>query len=231
MVAGGTGAAGRAERDRLFRTLWDHLVTRTPDPRGDVLFCFGSRHAGVPRRAAELHHAGAAPWILVTGGGPSPTGTSEAGWFAEALVAHGVAPERIVADHQARHTGENVRFGMDRLADAGLAPQRAVLVSWPLSARRCLATFTRHHPEVRVDSAPAGPPPGLCWPARSRAVRAALGEYERLQRYADLGYLHPQPRPGEVVDAACRLRALVEGAGEPERPLVHLPFQPVLERG
>jgi hypothetical protein len=194
--------------------LWDHLVVHTPAPRGEVIFCFGSRDLGVPRRAAELHRAGVARSVLVSGGDVPGFG-SEAEAFAEVLTGLGVPPDDVVVEPSATHTGENVVLGMRRLAEVGIVPQRVVLVSWPFSSRRGAATFARHHPDVAVDTVPSGPPPGRRWPATERTVRSALGEYDRLRRYGGIGHLRHEPVPRPVAAAAERLRAALSPAATP----------------
>ena len=189
-----------------FEAAWDHLVVEDPIEPVDALFCFGSRHWRVPERAAALFAQGVAPLVVVTGG-PSTLGdASEAERFAADLMAAGVPEDRLVLEHRARHTGENVVLGLARLR-RHVDPQRLALVSWPLAARRCRATFARLAPEVVVSSAPALRRPGDRWRPTLRRIRFSLGELDRLERYGAEGLIAPEVRPTAVRDAVPVLRA------------------------
>lgn len=48
--------------------VWNYLAVADSPEFADVIFAFGSQDEGVPRRAAELYHAGYAKKVLVTGG-------------------------------------------------------------------------------------------------------------------------------------------------------------------
>ncbi|WP_421121131.1 YdcF family protein [Aquihabitans daechungensis] len=227
-----------------FAAAWDHLVVEDPLRPTDAIFCFGSRHWRVPERAATLFAAGVAPFVVVTGG-PSVLGErSEAERFAADLVAAGVPPDRLILEHAARHTGENVVFGLDHLR-RHLDPRRLTLVSWPLAARRCRATFAHLAPEVAVGSAPALRHAGHRWRPTPRRIRFALGELDRLRRYSADGLIAAHERPAAVDDAVAVLQAALARADagpwparsahdpalrpvEPARPLVEAEARPLV---
>lgn len=217
MLNGGIVASPSARR--AFRSAWDHLVVEDRSTPSDAIFCFGSRYGRVPERAAALYHLGIAPLVLVTGGPPTPGAPPEAEIFAAALVAAGVPARCIVAEPHARHTGENVRLGMEVLRHR-VDLRRITLVSWPLAGRRCRATFGHLHPEVEVASAPALRRPGHRWRPTTRRIRLALGELDRLDRYATQGLLVPQVRDPELERAVAVLRANVPSAHD--APLVEV---------
>lgn len=198
------------ELDAAFGAVWAHLVDADRPPRGaaDALFCFGSRDWTVPAHAAALHARGAAPLVVVTGGGPIGDGRREADAFASDLVARGVPVEAIVVERRSRHTGENAEAGMRALAEVAEGVASVIAVSWPLAARRCRATLAKHHPELDVTSAPAIDGTGP-WSRTGRTVRAALGELDRLRDYVGLGFVASEPIPAEVQAAADLLRASI----------------------
>ncbi len=206
--------AGRADVEAAFGVLWRHLVVQDPPTSSDALLCFGSRDRRVPARAAELWSEGVAPLVMVSGGGLLDGDRCEADVFADDLVARGVPAERVVREREARNTGENVTFGVRGL-EVHVRLRRITAVSWPLAARRCRATLGRHHPTVAVTSAPALAHPDEVWPATPRAVRAALGEWDRLAAYVGRGFTVAQPRPLEVCRAVGILRTAlaVDGSG------------------
>ncbi|MGE3621120.1 MAG: hypothetical protein AB7L84_11730, partial [Acidimicrobiia bacterium] len=148
--------------------------------------------------------------------------------------------DRIVVERRARNTGENVVLGVAALAARGVRPRSVVSVAWPFAARRCVATFARHHPEIAVRSAPAFGRPGVRSPLTAATARWAVDQLERLLRYGDEGIVAGRPVPPAVVRAAVELRALLgpstgpaasagaEGRGE--RTAVHERREAVLDR-
>lgn len=205
--AGGTAVGGfeHAAAQAGFRALWDYLVVHDLPVETDAIFCFGSRDRGVPRRAAELFAAGRAPLVLVSGGAPLEGDRGEADVFADDLVALGVPADRIVVERRSVHTGENVALGL-RALRAHIDVRRVTAVSWPLASRRVRATFARQDRSLVVTAAPSLGPDDERWPATPRAVRAALGEWDRAMSYATLGYTVRQPRPLAVRRAVHLLR-------------------------
>ena len=189
--------------EALLTPIWDYLA-RTDDPApSDVIFVFGSRDLGVPRRAAELYAAGLSPRVLVTGRlGPMTERVfdkPEALVFRDELTRLGVPDRAITTEVRASNTLENVRFGMS-----------ALLVAKAFVMRRCLATFARQHPEVEALGCP---PAGSLQDQRDRprAAFAArlVAELDRIDEYGTNGDIEPQVIPENVHGAACRVNALL----------------------
>ena len=203
---------------RLLQPLWEYLaVSEAPRP-ADVVFVFGSADMAVPDHAARLYRAGHAARVLVSGSFGRLTrdvfDKPEAYVFRDRLVAAGVPAEAVVAEPAAASTLENVRFGMRVLADRGYHPRSALLVAKGFVLRRCVATFARQHPQVRVQ--PCRPEASLeAAFDRSRPAFAArlVAELERLERYAAQGDIEPQEIPPAVRDAARRITAVLDGGG------------------
>ena len=200
---------------RLLQPLWEYLaVSEAPQP-AEVVFVFGSADMAVPDRAARLYHAGHAPRVLVSGSFGRLTRNvfdkPEAYVFKDRLVAAGVPAEAVIAEPAAASTLENVRFGMAALADRGFHPRSALLVAKGFALRRCVATFSRQHPEVRVR--PCRPEASL-EAAFDRSLPAfatrLVAELERLERYAAQGDIEPQEVPEEVTAAARGIAAALE---------------------
>lgn len=190
-------------------------LTQLPDSSMDAIFCFGSRHFRVPQTASTLLQLNVAPLALITGG-PSRSGERpESDLFADAIVASGVKRSRLVVEREALHTGENVTLGMAALLEHCEATS-IVGVAWPLAARRVVATFALHHPEIRVYSAPALRMTGWRWCPTPKRVGLMLGEFDRLTTYRNLGWVRSDAPSATVQEAAEVLR------GEHLR-LTHLP--------
>lgn len=224
------GGWDRNLRRRLrpaFAQVWSYLVVHD-DPAGidvplDALFCFGSRHDQVPLRAAAAYHAGLAPVVLCTGGPSRPGERTEAARFADVLRHRGVPADRIVVEPWATNTGENVRYGLTALQthrpDRTEPVRRLALVGWPLSARRCRATFARWAPRICTVSLPAVDRPAVAWEPTPELTRWALGELVRLRRYGDFGFIVTQDIPTPVLDAALTLLAHLTPDPAPTRPV------------
>jgi hypothetical protein len=206
-----------ATADAAFAVMWDHLVLVDPLGPSDAIFCFGSRSASVPTVAASRYAEGLAPTVVVTGGGPTAHERPEADVYADALVDRGVPAGAIVIERLARHTGENVALGLEALRGV-CDPRRLVAVSWALGMRRAIATFARQRPDLEVLASPALPDDRPRWDASPENVADALGEWDRLEVYAERGFISPQPRPAEVVDAARVLRSELSSAAALGRP-------------
>jgi hypothetical protein len=190
-------------RDDL-ETLWGYLAPRTREQPSDVIFCFGSRSPGIAHHAAALYERRVAPMIIVSGGarGRVEPYATEAAWYVEILRGAGVPDECIVVEERARHTGENVSFGMEAARAHGLEVRSATLVSLPTMLRRCRATFRLQFPDVVTHPQP---PYHLHDHTRAHAMRTALRELERLRTYPDAGFIAPEPIPEHVDRAAARL--------------------------
>ena len=199
---------------RLLQPIWAYLTRMDRPAPSDVIFVFGSRDLGVPRRAAELYLAGLSSRVLVSGRlGPMTARVfdkPEALVFKDALTSHGVPDSAITTEVDACNTLENVRLGMSALRVAGQTPRSALLVAKAFVMRRCLATFARQYPGVAV----RGCPPSGSLAAqrdRSRTAFAArlVGELRRLDEYGAAGDIEPQEVPGAVRAAAKAIVALV----------------------
>jgi uncharacterized SAM-binding protein YcdF (DUF218 family) len=200
--------------EALLGPIWNFLGRTDGPVPSDVIFVFGSRDLGVPRRAAELYAAGWSSRVLVSGRlGPMTASVfekPEALVFKDEMTTHGVPAAVITTEVDAGNTLENVRFGMSALLAAGEAPRSALLVAKTFVMRRCLATFARQHPGV---TARGCPPAGSLTTQRDRprAAFAArlVGELRRLDQYGATGDIESQQTPRAVLEAARQVEALL----------------------
>ena len=90
-----------------------HLI-RTPLEPADLLFVFGTWEDVALRaeEAARLWHEGFCRWAIVSGGVTGGLRRSECEVIKALMVERGVPAERILEEHRATNTGENVIFSL-----------------------------------------------------------------------------------------------------------------------
>ena len=191
-----------------------HADCGAPEKKADLILAAGSHDLRVPRHAAALFLAGAAPRLLCCGGlgkiteglWPKP----EAVLFARECRALGVPADRLLLEDRSTNTGENFRFGRELLLRLGIAAESGIIVCKPYMSRRCLATARRQWPELRwsVD-APRIPFSEYCGGESplEQEIELMTGDLQRLRVYAVRGYQVPVEIPEEVWRAYERLAA------------------------
>jgi len=192
-----------------YATVFDYLAKTDELEYSDAIMCFGSRDLHVPVRAAELFHLGVARFVVTTGGVALAGDRCEADVFADELLRNGVPGDRIVAERESVHTGENVGLGMAALQERHGPIGSVISVAWPFAARRCVATLATHHPDVIVGSAPAFWRPGERSPLTAASARWAVEQLARLTVYAERGLIAAHDVPSTVTRAAHTLRELL----------------------
>jgi uncharacterized SAM-binding protein YcdF (DUF218 family) len=175
-----------------------HLI-RTPLKPADLLFLFGTRE-DVERRvdeACRLWREGFFQWSVVSGGVTPGSALSECEIIKAAMVARGIPPQRILEEHRALNTGENVIFSLPVLdAALGLKNIRSVIClgnTW--TARRYPMTLHRHWPEVEkmlvtVDSFET---PLALWHTHPVLRKRILHEWDKIEPYMARGFIAQWP--------------------------------------
>jgi uncharacterized SAM-binding protein YcdF (DUF218 family) len=175
-----------------------HLI-RTPIKPADLLFVFGTRE-DVGRRVDEayrLWREGYFRWSIVSGGVTPGSELSECEIIKAAMVARGIPAERILEEHRAMNTGENVVFSLAVIDVAlGRSNIRSVIClgnTW--TARRYPMTLQRHWPEVEkmlvtVDSFDT---PLALWHTDPRFRIRILAEWNKIEPYMAKGFIAEWP--------------------------------------
>jgi uncharacterized SAM-binding protein YcdF (DUF218 family) len=175
-----------------------HLID-TPLRPADLLFVFGTRE-DVALRAAEacrLWREGLFRWAIVSGGVTPGSQLSECAIIKPAMVAGGIPAERILEEHHATNTGENVIFSLPVIEAAlGLKNIRSVIClgnTW--TARRYPMTLHRHWPDVEkmlvtIDSFAT---PRALWHTDPEFRRRVLREWDKIEPYKARGYIADWP--------------------------------------
>jgi uncharacterized SAM-binding protein YcdF (DUF218 family) len=122
---------------------------------------------------------------------------SECETIKTAMLARGIPSERILEEHRAMNTGENVIFSLPILEAAiGLKNIRSVIClgnSW--TARRYPMTLHRHWPEVEkmlitVDSFET---PLALWHTDAVFRTRVLSEWDKIEPYKARGFIAEWP--------------------------------------
>jgi uncharacterized SAM-binding protein YcdF (DUF218 family) len=175
-----------------------HLI-RTPIKPADLLFMFGTREDVDQRvdEACRLWREGLFRWSIVSGGMTPGSPLSECEIIKTAMVACGIPPERILEEHRATNTGENVMFSLP-IIEAALGREniRSVIClgnSW--TARRYPMTLHRHWPEVEkmlitVDSFAT---PLSLWHTDPKFRIRVLSEWDKIEPYKAMGFIAEWP--------------------------------------
>jgi uncharacterized SAM-binding protein YcdF (DUF218 family) len=175
-----------------------HLID-TPLKPADLLFVFGTRE-DVARRADEavrLWREGLFRWSIVSGGVTPGSDRSECEIIKAAMVAGGIPQGRILEEHRATNTGENVMLSLPVIEAAlGLANICSVIClgnTW--TARRYPMTLHRYWPEVEkmlvtVDSFAT---PRSLWHTDPDFRSRVLAEWDKIEPYKAKGFIAEWP--------------------------------------
>ena len=186
--------------------------------KADCIVGFGNFNTDIARRAAELYHGGFAPKILFTGGlGRNTEGLltePEAVRFANVAMECGVPEEDIILEDRSTNTKENILFTREKLEALNLSHRCILGVHQPFMERRIKAAMGVYWPDLdfRVTSPQVTIPEYLHRAqeqgvTENASVSVIVGDFQRMDLYAKLGYQLPQHIPEEAWEA---FHALVE---------------------
>ena len=192
--------------------LWDYLGMHQTPEKADVIVGFGNFNDNIARRAAELYLQGYAPKILFTGGLGRNTKNllpePEADRFARVAMECGVPEADILREDQSTNTKENILFTREMLEKLGLKHDRILGVHQPFMERRICAAMGVYWPEqsFRVTSPQVTIPEYLREAERQGMTREGsisviVGDFQRMDLYARLGYQLPQEIPEQAWEA------------------------------
>ena len=134
---------------------------------------------------------------IFSGGVTPGSELSECAVIKPAMVARGIPAEKILEEHRAKNTGENVTFSLPVIdAALGLKNIRSVIClgnTW--TARRYPMTLHRHWPEVEkmlvtVDSFKT---PRALWHTDAEFSRRMLHEWHKIEPYKARGFIAEWP--------------------------------------
>ena len=192
--------------------LWDYLGMHQKPEKADVIVGFGNFNDNIARRAAELYLQGYAPKILFTGGLGRNTknllSEPEADRFARVAMECGVPEGDILREDRSTNTKENILFTREMLERLELKHERILGVHQPFMERRICAAMGVYWPEqsFRVTSPQVtiaeylreAERQGM---TREGSISVIVGDFQRMDLYARLGYQLPQEIPEQAWEA------------------------------
>lgn len=199
--------------------LWDYLSLHQRVEKADVIVGFGCYDDNVARRAAELYHQGYAPKILFTGGLGRNTRElftiTEAEKFAKVAMDCGVPEGDILLEDQSTNTKENIQFTRKLLEERGIPHGRILGVHKPYMERRIEAAMGVYWPEQAFsvtsfrqtleEALEEAKAQGM---EESNTISTIVGDFQRIELYAQKGYQLPQYIPPEAWEAYHALVAM-----------------------
>ncbi|MFY1700151.1 YdcF family protein [Micromonospora sp. WMMA1923] len=201
-----------AEHRADVECLWDYHHMHHEILPVDVGIGLGSHDLGVAKVATDLYHRGTYPTLVFTGANAPTTNEAfprgEAVHYREYAITHGVPTAAILIDTQATNTGQNIKYARALLAEHQVPARSVILMSRPYQQRRAYATCKKLWPEVDVIC--ASHQLSLDGYVASigdtkKVMDMLVGDTQRIDRYAELGYAIPQHIPDQVRAAYTRL--------------------------
>lgn len=194
------------------QVIWDYMKLHQMPQKADCIVGFGNFNSNIARRAAQLYLQGYAPKLLFTGGlGRNTLGIlpeAEADRFARVAMECGVPEKDILRENKSTNTAENILFTRKTLEDMHLPHGHLLGVHQPFMERRIWAAMGVYWPEAefRVTSPRVTIPEYLEHAKRQgvteeAAVSVIVGDLQRMELYAKLGYQLPQQIPAPVKQA------------------------------
>jgi uncharacterized SAM-binding protein YcdF (DUF218 family) len=180
----------------------------------DVGVGLGSHDLGVAVVAVRLFHRGMFRRIVFTGANAPTTverfPRGEAVHYGEYATENGIPPDSVLIEPAAKNTSENITLTRDLLRQNGIHPQSLILMSRPYQQRRAYATCKKVWPEVGVLCAslplPLDDYVASIGDAR-KVIDMLVGDTQRIEEYARMGFAIPQEVPASVRAAYGRLVA------------------------
>ena len=201
---------------QLANILWDYMHLNQELESADVIVGFGCYDEDIPRRCAELYHAGYAPFVAFSGGLGRNTDKlwtqSEAERFAAIAVAEGVPEDRIILENKSTNSAENLLFTPKVLAEHGVKADKIIAVHKTYMERRLWSAMQVYWPGVQAvyTSPQVTLEEHIAHAERigmtaHGVIETIVGDIQRMELYAHKGYQVPVEIPDEVWDAYHRL--------------------------
>jgi uncharacterized SAM-binding protein YcdF (DUF218 family) len=190
------------------KIIWEYLKLGMPLQKADGMLIFCSNDLRVAEYAADLFHQGFAPWICTSGGVGRLTydlfHKPEADAFADVLLSRSVPKNSILIENRSTNTAENIFFTQQALINHNKKPASIIVLQKPYMERRTLAAMLQYWPNIPtiISSPPISfdnyPFPGF---SMEDLIHVLVGDFQRIQLYAERGWQAPQIIPPPIWDA------------------------------
>ena len=184
------------------KVLWDYMNLHMEPEKSDMIVGFGCYNEEIALRCADLYFEGFAPRILFTGGLGRNTKNMwtrpEADRFADLAMQAGVPEQDILIENKSTNSAENILFMKKILEGQGV--KKILGVHKPFMERRVYAAmgvywkeaeFIVTSPQVTIPQYMAlSEKQGI---AEEGVINILVGDYQRVQVYAEKGYQTVQP--------------------------------------
>jgi len=179
------------------KTLFDYLTVHDEPQSADAIIGCGTYSLGAAVKAAELWHAGLAPFIIFTGYKNDRHIKTEAEMLRDEAMRLGVPESAIFIENKASNTGLNITLSYELAKKKRLLTQnKVILVHKPYMSRRTYATFKAQWPD----------PSTACFVVPSdvtleeffeadgteQTIRSMLADYYCIKAYPEKGWQIPQ---------------------------------------
>ncbi|WP_430782969.1 YdcF family protein [Actinoplanes sp. G11-F43] len=178
----------------------------------DVGIGLGSHDLGVAKIATELYFKKMYPWLVFTGANAPTTierfPRGEAIHYREYAIDNGVPADSILVETEARNTSQNIEYTRAILKDHEIQANSIILMSRPYQQRRAYATCKKIWPKIDVIciALPISLEEYVANIGDSRKViDMIVGDTQRIEVYAKLGFAISQHIPEDVKAAFSRL--------------------------
>ena len=201
------------------QVIWDYLGMHQTPQKADCIVGFGNFNTDIAIRAAQLYLEGYAPKVLFTGGlGRNTEGLlpePEAHRFARVAMACGVPEADILLEDKSTNTKENILFTRQLLEEKGIPHGHILGVHQPFMERRITAAMGVYWPELHFSiTSPQVTIAQYLQRAREQgisenaAISVIVGDFQRMELYAEKGYQLPQYIPPNAWEAFYKLVAM-----------------------
>ena len=192
--------------------LWDYMCLRQQLSPAACIIGFGCINDDIALHCAKLYHEGLAPKVLFTGGLGRNTmdrwSRPEAERFADIAIANGVPANAILLENRSTNSAENILFTREILEKEGLSALPLICVHKPFMERRLMAAMGIYWPEINaIYTSPnltieeyiqSCARQGL---SEHAAICVIVGDFQRMEIYAQKGFQIPQYIPPQVWEA------------------------------
>ncbi len=192
--------------------IWDWLRRPCEMKKADCIVGFGNYNCDIGIRAAELYLQGYAGKVLFSGGlGRNTLGVlskAESERFADTAIRCGVPECDILIENRSTNTAENIAFTREILKKHGIRTKTLIAVHQPFMERRIASAFDVNWPDVEllttsyeVDIPTFINHAVMYGVTEKTVVEEVVGDFQRMELYADRGWQSRQVIPQEAWEA------------------------------